>query len=272
MSDLNRKVFKMIADFITKFVSTPESSGTVKTSMWAKFISLFSGKPKEVHKGVQIVTVKEPLHYNAFFSLPGNDTITVIYDKESLDSLFGLSFLKKCYGEKVQAVAFQNVFSDVKEIKSSNKTYILGIDIARSDLLHLSNITNGVAIFNYRGACDYLYDPKVSQDFKDVTVYQADYQFFHGVEGLEALENSVAMMMMILYVDTPQWGLWSQNHMAMQVAHKNCFYAPVPAYGLKMSTITVTKGKQAKSTFNLVNEIDAMMFDFRNQLSAAADG
>lgn len=235
---------------------------------------LFSIKKKTTNETVKLVIVNECLFPgNAAIPLNEHDRITVVYDKESLDSLYGLSFFKYVYGDHVQAIAYQNVTADKKEILSSKETIILGVDLPMDDLAHLDSISDNVRVFSYRGTFNYLYDKSTHSRFSNVTLYMSDYGFNIGGEGIEHVENTVAMLLKIMYFDGATFTNWPQYKLAMTVAHAAAFYPMVPDYNLTRSTIVFNDQKNndlETRKSQICNHTGALLMDFRNKLEAAA--
>lgn len=190
--------------------------------------------------------------------------ITVVYDQESLDSLYGLSFFVFLFGDRVQPVACHNAILQKSDISKSVKTFIVGVDLSMDDLVRLDSITDYTWILSYRGSFDYLYDESNHAKFKHVKLFMADYAYNIGGQNIEQFENTMATMIATLFFDHPAFKNWPQKDLRKMVAHATTLYATIPDYNL-------SKAKMVRSQDGVVihNKTAALMMDFRNQLEAA---
>ena len=221
---------------------------------------------------VDIIVVDESLHF-IDPQIEPDEVVTVIYNRDSLDSLYGLAFFRHLYNGQVQAIQYNNAHAQ-NDIQNSKETIIVGVEVSVSDLVHFNSLTESVSIFGYRGSFGYLYNERTKKQFDNVKLYQCDNDFYIGGKGISKLENSVAMMLKILYYRTSAWSSWSLMNYAISVAHATCFYENIPDYQLTKSTFVVNRikdnnGKEV-SKASIHNFNDVLMHDLRTKLEAAA--
>jgi hypothetical protein len=193
--------------------------------------------------------------------------ITVVYDQESLDSLYGLSFFVYLYGDRVQPVACHNAILQKDNIKQSSQTFVVGVDLAMDDLVRLDSLTGRTLVLAYRGSHDYLYEQSNHDKFRHLTLFMADYGFNIGGENIEQFENTMASMISILYFDHPVFQKWPQKDLRKMVAHATTMYATIPDYGLSKAKLV-----RNQDGVTIHNKTAAMMMDLRYQLEAAIAG
>lgn len=247
--------------------------------LWKNFITYIgNNKDKEPkNKNVNICVVNESIYTGSFRDIYNTNTITVIYDRDNLDSLYGLAFFEFLYSGLIQAIPYEQSVSRVIEIKPSHETIIIGVDIACKDLVYLNSHTKSVRIFGYRGTFDYLYDVETKKLFNEVTLFQADNDFFIGGKGVEKLENTMAMMLKILYIRSDDWAAWNLSQYATSVAHETCFNENIPVYGLFKSTIEVAEKlvfegiTLSKNKAIIKNKENMLMHDLCSKLEDCVD-
>jgi hypothetical protein len=233
-----------MSSVIDKKVSVPSLISNLSPQpLWKSIKNIFSYKEEKPPKtkNVEICVVDESIYTGSFRNIYNTNTITIIYDRDNLDSLYGLAFFEFLYSGLVQAIPYEQSISSVIEIKPSHETIILGVDIACKDLVYLNTLTKSVRIFGYRGTFNYLYEVETKKLFNEVTLFQADNDFFIGGKGVEKLENTMAMMLKILYTKSDDWAAWNLSQYAISVAHETCFNENIPVYGLYKSTIEVAE-------------------------------
>lgn len=191
--------------------------------------------------------------------------ITVVYDQESLDSLYGLSFFVFLYGRRVQPVACQNANLQKSNIKKSGETFVLGVDLSMDDLVHLDSISGRTWVLAYRGSFSYLYDQSNHDKFQHVSLFMPDYAWNIGGENIEQFENTMATMISTLYFDHAAFQAWPQKDLRKMVAHATTLYATIPDYNLTKSKLIRTDNGTA-----VHNRCAVMMLGFRQALEAAA--
>ena len=191
--------------------------------------------------------------------------ITVVYDQESLDSLYGLSFFVFLYGRRLQPVACQNALLQKNNIGKSDETFIVGVDLSMDDLVHLDSLTGRTWVLAYRGSFDYLYDQSNHDKFQHVSLFMPDYAWNIGGENIEQFENTMATMISTLYFDHNAFQAWPQKNLRKMVAHATTLYATIPDYGL-------SKSKLMKQTDGpkVFNRCAVLMMDFRQALETVA--
>lgn len=240
---------------------------------WNNLTSILSSKKtvKPVEKYVDICVVNESIFTGSSREVYSKEVVTVIYDRDSLDSLYGLAFFEFIYEGQVQAVPYQQCVNTLTPFKPSDRTIVLGVDIALNDLIHLNSLTKSIRIFAYRGTFNYLYNLTTQKLFKSVTLYQADNDYFIGGKGTGKLEDSVAMMLKILYSKSTDWADWNLKQHATTVAHATCFYENIPVYGLTKSIFDVQRVDGGKATASIHNLNDVLMHDLRVKLETCLD-
>ena len=249
---------------ISTFFSTNDQT-SVKGGLMKSLLSLFSKEVKEVPRSAQIVTVN---HNAVARSIPvgaEDDVVTILYSKESLDSLFGLSFFSFLYGDRVNAVEYDSVTANKEGFKASTTTIILGVQVSESDLVHISANSKSVSIFGYRGSYEWLYDYNV---LSNVILLKQENAYISGSKDFGILDNSVAMMMKNMFHNSNVWVDWKQNVHAMDVAHYTSLYQNMADVGMYKSKIEIQKieGEDSKTTIR--NASAATMFDLRNKLES----
>ena len=259
----NANRFPSFMNFVSTATSPKKTFDFIKDTM----NGVFKNKT-EKKKNVNLVIADQcffpsHIHTGSNFGEP----ITVVYDQESLDSLYGLSFFLHLYGSRVQPVACHNAILQKTDIGQSRQTFIVGVDLSMDDLLRLDSITSRTWVLAYRGSLDYLYDKSNHDKFRDVTLFMADYAYNIGGENIEQFENTMASMISCLYFDHPSFKTWPQNYLRKMVAHATMMYAVIPDYGL-------AKSKIVRSADGVViqNKTAALMMDFHHQLEAAVVG
>ncbi len=245
--------------------------------------------PKPIAKKLELVVVDDSDKCPGVLHLAEDEVVTVIYDRESLDSLYGLAFFDFLYHGKVEAIPYHNTFGVKKEFKDSKAIYILGVEVNKEDLATISKFSDNINIFSYQGSFNYLYEPANVLAFGNVTLFRADNDMFIGGKNIAKLENSVAMMLKILFFSTQSWATWPLNKMAMIVGHAACFYENIGDYNLSKTNFKVNQVKGG-SEFEVAknwtgkytpvlpqntkasvdNLKDVLMFDLKTKLQAAS--
>ena len=197
------------------------------------------------------------------------ELVTVVYDQESLDSLYGLSFFVHLFGNRVQAIPCQNALLQKNNFAPSDQTFIVGVDLSMDDLVSLDRVTGHTWVLAYRGSHDYLYEQSNHDKFRHVSLFMADYAFNIGGENIEQFENTMATMIATLFFDHPSYQTWGHRNLRKQVAHATTMYATIPDYGLSKSKLVVREVADDKKTVILLNRAGAQMLSLRNKLEAA---
>ena len=250
-----------------------ETLFTEKTKYYYVISDLInSHKNKKNHTGVIIKVLNEPVHFISAKTIE-TGTVTVVYDRQNLDSIFGLSFFKFLYGEDVQAIDYHDCFTKNKNIRESEMTVVVGVEINKKDLLLLNRLTKATLIYGYKGSFDYLYDVKQQSEFNNVVLYRSDDDFYIGGKNIAQLENTVAMMLKISYDATHDWRAWPQSKYAIPVAHYSSFFPNIEEYGLsktifKDEPIEDIAGRTFKRSV-VDNSRECLMWDFRNILESS---
>jgi hypothetical protein len=192
---------------------------------------------------------------------------TIIYNPESLDSLYGVSFYKYLYGADVELCAWDHTKPAGQQVNTCHRVVVLGVDLDLSALLYLSSAASSVHVYGYRGTFEYIHDITVARYLNNVTLFRAQNGYYSGSKQVEDLENSVAFMMRIMFDGSRAWNNFSQAHLAMQVAHANMGYKPVDSYALKRSRLVCPKSN--KSFVSAISfQKEALMYDFKKKLQS----
>jgi len=240
------------------------------STLYKKIITRSTSIDQPVHSG-EIKVVDGYSKVDPLCGLSQNDTVIVIYDKDNLDSLYGLSFFNHCFKTNLKAIE-KNDLTNCEELVKSKAVFILGVEFNKKDLLVIENsvknsdieVWEKVYIFGYKQSYDYLFDDKQLQEFSRVTLFQSEDEFYTGCEGVAQLENSVAMMLKIIFYDYDVWESFDLGKYALAVAHHSCFYQNVPYYNLnKVLFLTIDCTKVVSF------EREALIYDLTIKLKAA---